>query len=272
MVLIDSYMYGRWHFAPLNLIQYNLLENKSSLYGVESILFYIKNLFLNWSIAFPCALISWVAFMNRHVIWSTTVILWFVVFLVQPHKEERFLFPIYPFMAWGSSELIRRIPSTLFRRSLCLVFFLISLFRIAGLVHYYAAPLHLDLTSTQGLVCLGPDWYYFPGHFFVPPIARLGFFPIDAGELPDLYDEAPLPLATRKDVEFNGMNRNNPDRFKKISECNFFIGSFPPVNSTALQCVSMLDAAHTSTLNRVLYHPFKKYQTWRPYCLFENKS
>ncbi|VDP97149.1 unnamed protein product, partial [Trichobilharzia regenti] len=49
LVIVDSFYFGRFVLAPLNIIRYNLFShnNASQLYGVEPSSFYIKNYILN---------------------------------------------------------------------------------------------------------------------------------------------------------------------------------------------------------------------------------
>ncbi|VDM40942.1 unnamed protein product [Toxocara canis] len=52
LVLIDSYYYGKTVLAPLNIVLYNVFSSHGpNLYGVEDVMFYVKNLLLNWNLA-----------------------------------------------------------------------------------------------------------------------------------------------------------------------------------------------------------------------------
>ncbi|VDM57099.1 unnamed protein product [Angiostrongylus costaricensis] len=122
--------------APLNIVLYNVFsEHGPDLYGVEPLMYYVKNLALNWNIAavlVPFAvplsafnyLYSW-QISEEHKKWrmhgewnchlaihpsywrhySSVFLLfaslsaWCIIFFSRPHKEERFLFPIYPLIA-----------------------------------------------------------------------------------------------------------------------------------------------------------------------------
>jgi alpha-1,2-mannosyltransferase len=127
--------------------------------------------------------------------------MWLVVFTCQPHKEERFMFPAYPFLALnaaialyillsyiGSSnpqELIGRIPpkwkSTAVLGSVLLAINL-GLLRTVGMVTAYKAPLlTLEPLEKPGIgnpgdyVCFGKEWYRFPSSFFLPDGMRAKF-------------------------------------------------------------------------------------------------
>uniref|UniRef100_A0A915BD27 Mannosyltransferase n=2 Tax=Parascaris univalens TaxID=6257 RepID=A0A915BD27_PARUN len=232
LVLIDSYYYGRTVLAPLNIVLYNVFSSHGpNLYGVEDVTFYMKNLFLNWNVAIvlvPFA-VPFAAFVFVRVRSSKTqshrmpfefsfaywqrflpvlfvffsFAAWLLIFFTQPHKEERFLFPIYPLIALLAAvafDAIPRVGSALFgggtRKfwnftvgALLAVFVLLSLSRSAALHRNFAAPIdvfkglneHLTIPATLDKeryrsrensssihVCVGKEWYRFPSSFFLP--------------------------------------------------------------------------------------------------------
>ena len=71
-------------------------------YGVESWRFYFSNLFVNFnaSLAFVCVALSLGlkrVFSNRvGIVCFASALIWFSAMQSRPHKEERFLFVIYP--------------------------------------------------------------------------------------------------------------------------------------------------------------------------------
>uniref|UniRef100_A0A8C9U3M5 Mannosyltransferase n=1 Tax=Scleropages formosus TaxID=113540 RepID=A0A8C9U3M5_SCLFO len=112
VVAVDSYHYGKLVIAPLNIILYNVFTpHGPDLYGTEPWHYYFVNGFLNFNIVFLLALLSlpltalMEALLQRFNVqnlgrpyWLTLspMYLWMLVFFTRPHKEERFLFPIYP--------------------------------------------------------------------------------------------------------------------------------------------------------------------------------
>ena len=144
-VAFDSYMYSmpgsfRIVSSVVNLVRYNLASGrKSELYGVEGADYYVKNLALNFQLAFALACaapfavsvaVATKAFVLRSLaragkapkgVKLTTVIenyrntwrsLLFVCtpfplavafFTAIPHKEERFLYMIYPFVCLSAA-------------------------------------------------------------------------------------------------------------------------------------------------------------------------
>lgn len=112
VVGIDSYYYGKLVIAPLNIVLYNVFTpHGPDLYGTEPWYFYLINGFLNFNVVFALALLvlpltSLMEYLLQrfhvqnlgHPYWLTLapMYIWFIIFFIQPHKEERFLFPVYP--------------------------------------------------------------------------------------------------------------------------------------------------------------------------------
>jgi alpha-1,2-mannosyltransferase len=113
---------------------------------------------------------------------------WIWIFIVQPHKEERFMYVIYPLICYNaahalnSSENLAKFlcnkkinPSTfqlLIRSTKAVIIALhaiISLARVLAQLRAFSAPMlvygELNGYST---VCLGKEWYRFPSSFFIP--------------------------------------------------------------------------------------------------------
>jgi hypothetical protein len=110
-----------------NTLVYNLgldpekRQSGDNLYGVEPISYYIKNLLLTTGLALPLVSLSLILeiiqiigwklqiftfdkkihqFLDSHLLTMYIVlILWLGLLCTRPHKEERFLYPIYPLMA-----------------------------------------------------------------------------------------------------------------------------------------------------------------------------
>lgn len=113
LILVDSYFYGKFTLAPLNIVLYNVLNpgGGPSLYGEEPWSYYVLNLFLNWNLVFPLATVSvfvvaaavrvcyskfrdWTKFSPLFFM-QISLWLWMAIFFYQKHKEERFMFPVY---------------------------------------------------------------------------------------------------------------------------------------------------------------------------------
>ncbi|KAN0049917.1 hypothetical protein ACTA71_003015 [Dictyostelium dimigraforme] len=120
MVLIDYQYYGKWVIAIFNIVAYNFTSNHSGgsqLYGIEEWPFYFINAFVNYNIVFLFSLLTipmlvvfrkWSGSLKNLTIVSIVYTLcpyyiWFGFMTYLPHKEERFLFVIYPFIALAGS-------------------------------------------------------------------------------------------------------------------------------------------------------------------------
>ena len=117
-VAVDSYFYGRLVLPAWEIFRYNVLDDHGGpeLYGVEPASFFLVNGFLNFNLALPLALILPVLTVTsllagvpgpgqakpRHgwhlmaLGFCSAFFLWFLFMSSIPHKEERFLSPVYP--------------------------------------------------------------------------------------------------------------------------------------------------------------------------------
>ncbi|XP_013415358.1 alpha-1,2-mannosyltransferase ALG9 [Lingula anatina] len=269
-VLIDSHYYGKLVVASLNIVLYNVFsQHGPDIYGVEPWTFYFINGFLDFNFVFLMALITLpFCLLVKHILkqsdrvlplWLSTapMYIWILIFFTRPHKEERFLFPIYPmFCVCGAVTLdhIQKLYSYLFtsRRArhytelsnwlsavVIILISLISVSRTVALYQYYHAPMdmYVDITrvsedpSIHTLpadkdinVCVGKEWYRFTSSFFLPSEKwHLQFIQSEfKGQLPKPY--ASGPDATRIiPKNMNDMNREEPDRYVNISKCHYLI-------------------------------------------------
>lgn len=139
LVAVDSYYFGKLVVAPLNLVMYNVLssDTSSELYGVEPWWFYFKNCLLNFNIAFVLAvmapllmiLVNLVPTLRKRcpasrlgLLALAPLYLWLGIFVPQPHKEERFLYPVYPIICLAAAVGLERaalLCSATFRSKVC---------------------------------------------------------------------------------------------------------------------------------------------------------
>ena len=221
-IAIDSYLYGRLVSAPFNIVKYNLLTpHGPDLYGTEPWTFYLFNGVLNFNGAFLLALsVLPIHFLVQALVplpersryflpaWMTHLALhlWLVVFGLQSHKEERFLFPVYPLLCLAAAstlDYLQKLYFFLFVREkvrhyldhsrwislvILSVFGVLSLSRIFALYQNYHAPMdvwmrvahlpqmeenkqiqqHFDYGGKSLSVCVGKEWYRYPSSFFLP--------------------------------------------------------------------------------------------------------
>ncbi|KAI0308111.1 asparagine-linked glycosylation 9 protein isoform a [Multifurca ochricompacta] len=189
IVVIDSYFYGKVTAVFWNIVKYNVFSDASrgpGLYGTEPWYYYFLNLSLNFNILLPMALFSLPALaitykIDRRRLGNAIpsveqsspfrllalrllpLYIWIGILSVQPHKEERFMYPVFPLVCFNAAVMtfllrgwievayikITKSPyrashSQLFRRStlaIVLLTALISLTRILALWRYYHTPM-----------------------------------------------------------------------------------------------------------------------------------
>ncbi|XP_066100547.1 alpha-1,2-mannosyltransferase ALG9 isoform X3 [Saccopteryx bilineata] len=272
VVVIDSYYYGKLVIAPLNIVLYNVFTpHGPDLYGTEPWHFYLINGFLNFNVVFALALLvlpltSLMEYLLQrfhvqnlgHPYWLTLapMYVWFIIFFIQPHKEERFLFPVYPLVCLcGAMALsaLQKCYHFVFQRyrlehytvtsnwlalGTLFLFGLLSFSRSIALFRGYHAPLDLYPeffristdpaihTVPEGRpvrVCVGKEWYRFPSSFLLPENWQLQFIPSEfRGQLPKPFAEG--PLATQiVPTDMNDQNREEPSRYIDISKCHYLV-------------------------------------------------
>lgn len=261
---------------------YNVLggsERGPGLYGTEPWDFYLRNLLLNFNLWFVLALLagpllglglltrsqfSSSRFPIRYMVFATPFYLWLAVFSLQPHKEERFMYPAYPFLclnsaialhvllsyigALHSSKILGRITGQAklaFVSAFIISAVIAGFFRTFGIMSAYRAPLQIyaplqrldplqridrlqridllrqfDHLTSDGIVCLGKEWYRFPSSYFLPDHMRAKFIRSDFdGLLPGEFSEAKVGFGFFPGTWLDppGMNdRNIPDRGKYV--------------------------------------------------------
>lgn len=117
---IDVFFYKKLVVVPWNIIYYNVLAGGGGpdLYGTEPWHFYLRNLFLNFHVWLLLALISMPLLLLQHavrakgatkasylrgIVFLSPFYLWLAIFTLQPHKEERFMYPAYPALALNAA-------------------------------------------------------------------------------------------------------------------------------------------------------------------------
>jgi alpha-1,2-mannosyltransferase len=135
IVAIDSWAYGRLVFPNLNIVLYNVFSRSSAtgpdIYGTEPATFYLANLFLNFNYLLPLALLSLPALAVTYkfdfrrlgtsqqavkegesspytllVLRLAPFYLWLTTMSLQAHKEERFMYPLYPLLCMNAAVSI----------------------------------------------------------------------------------------------------------------------------------------------------------------------
>jgi alpha-1,2-mannosyltransferase len=97
---VDSYMYGKKTFPPLNILLYNALSgNGDELYGVEPASYYVKNLLLTLGLSIPMAgvgvlvavyrmafLPSAIVYRSEELVLLASAVAWIGLIMSRPHK------------------------------------------------------------------------------------------------------------------------------------------------------------------------------------------
>ncbi len=123
---IDTLFYGKLTIVPWNIVKYNVFSSHGpNLYGTEPLSYYINNLVLNMNVIIPLAFFSLPALLITHridrrrlgdragpersspytllAVRLAPMYVWFAIFFAQPHKEERFMFPVYPLICFNAA-------------------------------------------------------------------------------------------------------------------------------------------------------------------------
>ena len=258
-----------------NIVKYNIFSSTGGpdLYGVEPWTFYFKNLSLNFNLWFVLALLALPLFLIqklffrsaqgfqsglRTFVFISPFYMWLGIFTLQPHKEERFMYPAYPFLALNAAislhivltalghsdpkTLIGKIPARIRLIASALPILAsvsIGLLRIWGIYSAYSAPLSLyaplaDVGSPRENVCFGKEWYRFPSSYFLPRDMRAKFVRSEfRGLLPGEFSEARtgfgfwsgtwLPTAG-----FNDRNEEDPSKYVDLRSCAFLVDTQYP--------------------------------------------
>ncbi|KAI1434483.1 mannosyl transferase [Xylaria sp. CBS 124048] len=282
--MINAFFYHKLEIVSWNIVKYNIFSSTGgpNLYGTEPWTFYFRNLAINFNIWFVLALLSLPLFLLqkivttknhgfqsglRTVVFLTPFYMWLGIFTLQPHKEERFMYPAYPFLAlnaavafhiilsaFGSSDpktIVGKIPARLKLAVVALVLLVsldLGLTRILGIYTAYSAPLRLyeplgaGVTGEHGLggrgdnVCFGKEWYRFPSSYFLPRDMHAKFIRSEfRGLLPGEFSEAQTGFGFFSGtwLPTSGLNDRNEEDMAKyvdIRQCSFLVDTQYPEN------------------------------------------
>ncbi|KAK7575993.1 hypothetical protein V9T40_012279 [Parthenolecanium corni] len=306
----DSSYYGRFTIAPWNIVKYNIFTSRGpNLYGTEPWYFYVLNGVLNFNFAFLLALATpFLLVLVKLVLPKKprnpdclslilslgSFYLWFATFSIQPHKEERFLFPIYPMVALCGAVSIDSLQVLWYRffikkglhyakctakaaLFILVVYSALGISRMLALYKAYHAPMdtYIELTKVNANfaakseinLCVGREWHRFPSSFFLPDRWKLRFIKSDFdGLLPAYY----LPDSNATKIardDMNDANEEEKSRYVSIDSCDFLIdldSDSPSLleprysehkNWTSIYSVPFLNAKKTPSWVRSFYVP-----------------
>ena len=232
---MDTFFYHKVVVVPWRIVWYNVFSGSGKgpdIFGTEPWDFYLRNLLLNFNVWFILAMaVGPLLFLQylfrtptttkqtllRSVVFVTPFYMWFAIFTAQSHKEERFMYPAYPFLGLnaalalhtiltfiGSSnpkELLGRVPGKVklfFASGFVILAIDAGLLRTTGMITAYRAPLIIygalqepGMARPGETVCYGKEWYRFPSSYFLPNGMRAKFVrSAFDGLLPGEFNEA----------------------------------------------------------------------------------
>lgn len=266
---IDGFFYRKVALVPFNIVRYNVLAASQGkgpdIYGTEPWHFYIRNLLLNFNIWFVVALVSMPLFFIhtfvlrqpvfkqsylRGVFFLAPFYIWLAIFTLQPHKEERFMYPAYPALGFNAAmgthillnwlgsanprSLISMIPAKLrlLFASLCFLAAVdFGVWRTVGMITAYNAPLSVykplrlpDVATPGDNVCLAKEWYRFPSSYHLPEGVNAKFVRSEfKGLLPGDFSRANTgfglyPGAWLIPTGMNDENKEDPSKYVSSSD------------------------------------------------------
>ena len=279
-IVVDSVAYGRFVVSPLNLLLYNTGlgahadaegARGAHLYGTEPAGWYLRNLVNNFTLGLLLALALPVLALARGwrssvspALWLhlTPLYLWVAFFSAMPHKEERFMYVVYPLLCLAAAAGLRdasgiaadvmslvvgggtRRASSLRdgTAAACAAVVLVAtaalgVSRVAAVVDGYGAPMivHAQFAASPlaaaasaspgSTVCLGSAWYRFPSSFFLPDgLMDITFLPgSHSGALPGRFSSTSTAASWLNDA-----NRAVPEQFvSDPSTCTVVAGADP---------------------------------------------
>lgn len=129
--MVDYFFYHQIVIYPYQLAWYNIFGGSGkgpNIFGTEPWHYYIRNLLINFNLWFvlACA-VAPLIFLQRWItgqassrlpffrtlVTISPFYLWLAIFTIQPHKEERFMYPVYPFLALNAALALHIIVSIL---------------------------------------------------------------------------------------------------------------------------------------------------------------
>ncbi|KAM0343444.1 hypothetical protein ACHAPU_008473 [Fusarium lateritium] len=285
---VNLFFYKKQVSVTWNIVKYNIFSSNHGpeLYGTEPWTFYFKNLALNFNLWFILALAALPLFIFqkivspsgqgfqtglRTVIFLSPFYMWLFIFSWQPHKEERFMYPVYPFLslnasislymiltALGKSDpktLVGKIPAKLKLLVVTATVLLsvdVALLRVYGIWSAYSGPMKIyspllkdtndkaPVGHDEDIVCLGKEWYRFPSSYFLPRDMHAKFIRSEfRGLLPGEFAEAETGFGFWSGtwLPTTGMNDHNEEdlgKYTELAACSFLVDTQYPERNDPL--------------------------------------
>lgn len=283
IVGIDSYFYNKVLLVPLNIVLYNVFGGEGEgpeIFGVEPFSYYVLNLLVNFNIV---AVLGYVGIIVNPFLYkmapaaniSLPLLIWSGIFFLQPHKEERFLYPIYPLITLSAALFVSKIFALVSQISIKVIpnhkianvasrggkilfgalVFAVSILRILNLVENYSAPLvtlenisQLPASDRIVNVCVGKEWYHIPNSLFLPDNYRFRFVKSGFdGLLPgDFLENGGLRQATSSiPTNMNNKNAFESDKVIDFLECDYYIDNSEVSRNNEPRVIERVDGIAT---------------------------
>ena len=273
-VYIDMHYYQKKTSPLLNILFYNAGGNGDELYGVEDISYYLKNLFLNMGLVWPLGVAAPLVVVRNAIdkidpnntkllVILCSCGLWICILMSRPHKEERFMYPIYPSLSllaavslcymtdmvmtiFGNDETLVALKLIEFKRwNTATLFKVLVIIGVVGLncplgcsrmiSNYQNYDGFISLwreiyqmtkksNPTNPLsVCTGNEWFYFPSHFHLSNHISLNF--LDDGFKGQLpqYYNPINGTFALPTHAFNDRNMEEQSRYVSLDSCDYVV-------------------------------------------------
>lgn len=181
---------------------------------------------------------------------------WCLVFFIQPHKEERFLFPMYPSMILAASlaigsvqkayacfyQKMLKVPFAVLGYAAIIISGIFGLARMCAMVLGYAGVVDTYRSFYQKVttkyewvgagttLCIGKEWHRYPSSFYLPQNVTAHWVQSEfRGQLPGKFDDWPAGLSGFHHG-FNDNNKEVPETYfanptNAHQKCHFMIDS-----------------------------------------------
>ncbi|KAI8612456.1 Alg9-like mannosyltransferase family-domain-containing protein [Chytriomyces sp. MP71] len=281
---VDRIYYGFWSIVPLKIVLYNVFSGSGEgkgpdIFGTEPWWFYLVNGFLNFNIVFLAALVSiFTVILSRFIMGApkTTQTLslaqqinrlapfyvWLAIFTAQPHKEERFLFVVYPILCYNASIAVnalvttitymlapktksklrnpnkKSLITTILQYGIAFLFVILSFSRTMAMLTNYSAPIAIFTAAQSHLsssdrLCVGKEWHRFPSHYFIPNGVEVrwirsafrGLLPARFGDSMAPGDWARWEVTRVIPDGLNEYNKEDSSRYVNTDECDYLVDS-----------------------------------------------
>lgn len=292
IVALDSRAFGKFAVVPFNIVGYNVLfadsDSGPNIFGTEPWTYYLLNLLLNFNMVFPLALMAAAVVNVRTFTGLSLMYLWLAILIPTPHKEERFMYVIYPVITCAAALTISRIWHLVtslirlprgFLYTLVCALAAIGVSRSAALAVYYGAPFKVyQDVPVNSTVCVGREWYRFPSSYFTEGNLKFVASGFD-GLLPgEFLSFAAIPQ------NMNNRNEFDPSKIVPLESCDYLIdielgydteaGEVDPLRNGWERdvCSRFLDVEKTSGLARLAYFGLDSsplgHVEWTNYCRY----